>query len=1455
MKQAVQSCVSLLVAALVGPLASAGGGTDATLKTAPQTVPLDWSNAENWAEGTPADGAGATLAVRGEDANGYPCWVRFSQDVTLGHILRPADSVQPANLSSAEYQDCLQILWDQVTQDEATEYDPMNTAAGLKRKLGGAMLTMDSGAPDQPATIQHLVPSESMADKRFQFYIEPPIRLLSDLYIRYLGPAGATYGTGWVGAGLGNHADGAVYLSGGITEGVPGKGVTIDNPVYAAGNSYAYVPVFLGGRSSFTGPLNIAAGMVRLWGEDRFEGDCHALGANNAVNVTSGAGVLDLAGTHAGLDGNTLHLGGKPARTEMGTLINTNPDPLVPGEWAGPVVIDSATAIGGTSQMGASATVGGGDIVISGNVTGTADVDLLNKREVVLSGDNSGFSGNWNLKDGYLRLRGENPVGSGTLVFTGKSVADAYTCGTAYRFGASDDVDLSAVKYDVSGVSFRIDVAEGLEYHPAYGFKGLAQDKGSAGIYKSGCGTLRLSEANEYEPTAAARDWVQWLTIENGDVVFDYTENGGPKLAGTLGNGNEGTVGFGERSRLIVRGIPGVSDAWDGVNGVFNARVGCGAFATVRFENAEGGSKRNLFLLDRSTYSGSDESHPLGILNIEANADAWFLKTSETYCESQAEQAADYPSIRYPGEIWNGSTFTYSTDFVIESVKKHTGDIVGRKVLPVPDSDYATDFSTLSARATKTANSLVDVTPALCDAGSHSDVECAALRFNTPNGGTPLVLDLDGTAKIHSGVILVTQNMGDTPVVIRGGAIVRDPSERRIAQNLSIRILNFNTNATLTIESDLGENIGTLGGSLSVIGPGKTIFKGRFLGSGAICVNGGVLSCGDGKKLLASVRASGAQWDKSWAKFRETYLYGGGLIEFTENADWICSVDGDTQDGHGVINGWRPRIGASGGGFSVAEGKTLTLNTMDGWTREMRASASGAKFIKAGGGTISYANSVSSSGISAVDVGLSFDPSKRADVMSFELREGTIERPGDPMDNNLHADWIFGNWHATVMTLSNGVRMVGREFTTTRLTDCNSWAGDSGNAVRIVIPDGVTATVDRHSTSASKPGELNLVQRNVQASGVRGGGLWAGSGTLVITNSLSSKGSDFGGFCNRLFSGVVKDYCGEGDLDASGALRNTGYGVNFKNASFEIASDCGWYVGYSVDGALPFRLGGLDGDGTVSAGWYATPYWVSPRIGGDDGKTHDFSGLLKIARRDGGVGEFVKVGSNVQRVSGDANDVQTSTRVVDGTLVLGHIRALDSVSSPTEYNNIYIGGGETTAGMNPCFLVDCGDVELPNKVKVLGCADGVTPVVGAKSGEVTIADLTVSNACVFAAESGATAKFSKISMLDGARIAGQSGSGVVEIDGDLALSGSYDLAWGGTLAVGGVLNVSAGTKLHVQVPEGLDRNCRYTLISATGGIAGSFDVSEIVVPKGWLVQQRANSIVLSYSVGLMLLIR
>ena len=1385
--------------------------------------------------GLPADGVGATLTVRiGGQTPIRPSWVNFDRDVTLGHIVRPADDTQGAAFSGNEWKSALLIRWDNLLQDEADDFAPINTSARKSRVPLTNKLTMDSGDPSQAATIQHLVPAEAIAGKRFGLFIEPPLCLKSDLYLKYIGPSDATYGTGWRSNSLGSFADGAIYLTGGISEGVSGRGVTIDNPVYEVGGSSVYTPVFLGGVSTFTGPLTIASGMLRLLGDGRFEGDSHALGTNNSVCATSGSGVLDLAGTRAGLDGNTLHLGGFPARAELGTLVNSNPDPLVPGEWAGAIVIDAATRLGGYSQMPSGAELGGGDIVLSGPVSGSADVDLANRREVVLAGDNTDFSGNWNLTDGFLRLRGANPVGTGTLNFLNTSV-NPY--GAAYRFGAADDTDLSTVAYNVSNRNVRIDVADGLTYRPAWGFKGLAVENTNAQLVKSGRGTLCLSEPNVYTGTRANYDWNTWLAVADGTVVLDYTENHGAKLVGASADNTvsrSGTVRLGERVTLEVKGTPD-----DGI-GFWQYLLAPGAFATVRFD-ADGASagKGYWFARGKIATDGVAKGLQGGVLNIEADPAKWKLRTNtedaSAYVGEKVAHDADYPSIRSPGELWNGTTFTCRD---------------GEALVPVADTAYATDFATVSAGATTAANSLVDVTPTLAAQGPHANVACAALRFNTPNGGQPLVLELDGTAQIGAGAILVTPNMGDTPVVIRGGQIARKSSVDTLSQ---IYILNFNTNATLTIESDLGDG----SGALLVAGPGRTVFTGRYLSSGAIAVNGGRLSVGDGAKLLASVRATDADGSRTWCFFRDLHLYGGGLLELTEDAAWTAAVANEAVGGNSVTNGWRPHYGVSGGGFSVAAGKTFTV-AAPGWTVNECVQC-GARFVKDGAGTLSYAQAKT---VNIDEACLGTGGKLSAWIYRYDLRGGTVGRFETPADNGLDpARVYFGKRGAVILTAQDGTTVVGREYSTTRLADANRPSVDAGNAVRIVIPRGATLTHDRHATASALPGELTFSAINAIPTGLRAGGLFAGAGTLVLTNSQGRAGIQWGGFRNRLFSGTILDRCGLGDATRADQWRYTGYAAAFERASLTLPDGIGWYLGFGQDGhaILPMRLGGLDGAGRFEVVEANLNNWTSPRLGCDDGRTHDFAGYLQITRNGGGYGQLVKVGSNVQRMSGATNELQTSARVVDGTLVLGSLTALDSQTLLARgfHNNVYVGGAETTAGMAPRFLVDCGNVTVTNVVKVLGCADaGVSPGVGAQAGAVTFAELVVSNDCTLVAEAGATARFAKITQLDGPHAFGRRGAGTVTLADDFTVGGSLDLAWdGGLFVVEGVLTVADGTKLSVAVPSELDASRRYTLIRATGGIEGRFDFSGVSVPKGWRLRQRAKSVVLVPERGVALIIR
>jgi len=230
MKTLMFKLTVLVVAAMsFVALADGEGITNATFNVADDSVgPQSWNDTRMWVDGVPADGVGATATVRiNGAAPNRPTWVNFDRDVTLGHILRPADDTQGANFSSNEWRPGLEIRWDQIVQHYSDPYTPFSSINGGNNTVRHypVKLTMDSGSPTTKASIQHLVPSSTMNGKRFGFFIEPPICLKSDLYLRYLGPADRLYGGGWSSGDFGSFADGAMYLTGGISEGVAGRGV------------------------------------------------------------------------------------------------------------------------------------------------------------------------------------------------------------------------------------------------------------------------------------------------------------------------------------------------------------------------------------------------------------------------------------------------------------------------------------------------------------------------------------------------------------------------------------------------------------------------------------------------------------------------------------------------------------------------------------------------------------------------------------------------------------------------------------------------------------------------------------------------------------------------------------------------------------------------------------------------------------------------------------------------------------------------------------------------------------------------------------------------------------------------------------------------------------------------------------------------------------------------------
>ena len=1353
-----------------------------------------WSSASSWKDGAKPSGAGATLSVRAEDASKY-YFLSLDEDATVGHIVRPADSAQPDALSA--------------------NFTRSSFVLRAPTVGSSCALTMDSGAAGTAATIQHLVPRADMNGKRFPLVFENAFVLASDLEVTYAGVYDRICGNGWLSGTLGAFPHYTVALLGDISEQGGSRSVTLENPVYAkkdSGTADTFNPVLMAGDNAFTGDLTVKQGGLRLalnGGHAPGDRVSHALGRDNAVRVSNaGLSYLDLGGLVAGVDGNVLHLGGLGPCAAMGTLINMDPDSLDPGEWRGAVVVESETRLGGVTEA-ANSAAGGGDLKVSGAVTGSADLHLVSPRTVEFAGDFSGFSGGVSVESGYLRL-GEGYVpGSGTI---------AFKSGAGYLVASANDADLTAQAY-TTPAAMAIRVEGDVAYAPAHG---LAY---ADCVYKQGAGSLVLAASGSRAETVST--FTPVIKVEEGEVVLDYTgDNPGSKLGEEA---NKGVFQTSDAARFVIRDDQPRKTAAH-TNGFFAVNRGVtlkGQHVTMAFEGSGAFWLGEIWLAGTRDYASNEGS---GVVTLDFDVSDWDIVGRTPWATMKDN---DMAGVSARNVLWRNESWVK----LIEN---------GR-VAPLTASDYAQDFASKSGAA-EVGYASVDVTAALC-LDTHRDVSCGRLRFNTPNGGTPLTLTLEGTNAVHGGMILVTPNMGDTPVVITGGTLAR----KGTAGAADLTIANFNTNATLTLDCDiLGDAVADDGtvttnatASVCFVGPGTTVLTGAILSRGSVYVNGTRLRVGDGSGLLAGLSPTALD-SAGTLRSKTVRVSNGGLVEFTEDGGFLrafADVPGSPT------NCLTLALGASGGGISVAEGKTAVYENCD----SLRISYEGPRnFVKDGKGTFKI---LRTNGLAWNATKCELDSSSatpRSRVSRFDVRSGALwYAVGDgTSDAGLAPFRVFGGDAAALVRLGDGAVLKGRHFFASRTLTAHVPEMDNGGTVKYVVAGG-RATLDacdstRDARLASPDGMAGFAIFGLPVARET----VVGSGTLVLTNSASSTAGIIpSGFVDAGFSGRLE----LGMPVTSDKYSNPG-GWSWPNAVVTVpAGRKDAFYGVNEPWSA-LRYGGLSGTGELTLTYgYQNSVDAALTLGGDGADDADFAGTLTLNQSGGSqCTRLVKTGANAQRLSG-ANAIAGTVSVTGGTLALGHADALAGGTAKA----VLVGGADASETASPALLGDCASLSVARPVVVLPSPDGTLPRVGALSGTATFASpLVVSNDCAVYAAAGAKAVFAAGVVNEGGHRIVQSGEGTVEVDGDLAVAETCRVTLGGTLEVKGTLTLAEGTKL---VLDGLDAAAledgrRYVLVRATQ-IDGSLDLSDVVLPDGWGISQTATRIVLRQPTGSLLIIR
>lgn len=1094
-------------------------------------------------------------------------------------------------------------------------------------------------------------------------------------------------------------------------------------------NAAATMGVIFMGDSEFTGDLTVNRGIARAKDTSNLPRAGTPFGRANSVIATNDGAGVDLGGFITGA-GQTLRLKGK--RTYLGgtngVLFTTWARPGDVSEWQGNVVLEGETWIGGT---------------LTGNSWPANFYPIDTDGGLAISGPISESGGPATLHV----ANGRDTIFAGTNVFSGGlylekgffTARDAASFGTGgvyfnsgiYRITSAEDADIFTA--DVRGASggFRVFLDAGVERVMATNAVGGLV---TPTFYKYGPGTLVLT--NRINTGASPR-------ILGGTVVLDTTREGNIKFGPNNNNWQMDNVYLYNDAKFVVRGNPANvrTGAWYG-------SPQAGLSGTFRAEDGQ------CFALAFNANNGL-----LGCINLETDGSGAYFTGGSV---SSHKYNNDFAFLVYEGSSW-----VYTS---------------GGRAVPLPDSAYSTTWGGKT--------NLVDVTPALAVTAVPSNTEADVIRFNTPNGGTEIVLTLEGDLTLDGRTILVTPAMGNTPVRITGGAI---------KSSGIIRILNFNTNATLTIESDLAKNVANT--QLITGGPGKTVFKGAKTFNGLIYVVGGELEvdCAD------ALGEANAAWNSGYV-----YLSNGGVLSFDGVFDPVTNATTRVE--------FSSFISSTGGGFKVpdaADVLTISVN-------EIKVSGGGL-FRKTGAGTLELKQKIA----------ITDENGYKPNFARTDFAEGTV---------------IAGTGFseaAETMTVGNGVSLKGARWI------MPSQAGSNGGADRMELQ------AKRQLVVGAGGATVDLLGQNVSLTDARNfysldkcTEFFGGTGEIRVVNTSATEAKiQCYGYHDASFRGKFTSY-----VPVTGEQ-----GLEFRNAEWCVPEGVtNTFTQIAVD-RFPLRFGRLSGKGTLTA--QAIQYYIPAQflLGQDDVAAADFEGTLNVYYGAFQLGalQLVKVGNNAQRISGAANTFQGHTIVRAGSLLVGNNSpATSGASGALGQAMVYVGDEETPEGASPALLAD-GAFTIANEIRVHDFSPAsATPVLGGTAnadGAVFSGAVKLYRDVSFRAETGTTVTFT--GAMEGMQGARMSGGGLIVIAGDVTLGGGF--VWtGGTLRTEGTFTIPEGAALTVDTSVCTMENHStiFTLIRADSGVFGTFAFDQ-ELPSGWRIVTRDDAVYLLFDTGTAIILK
>jgi hypothetical protein len=660
------------------------------------------------------------------------------------------------------------------------------------------------------------------------------------------------------------------------------------------------------------------------------------------------------------------------------------------------------------------------------------------------------------------------------------------------------------------------------------------------------------------------------------------------------------------------------------------------------------------------------------------------------------------------------------------------------------------------------------------------------VRFNSENGQETLVT-LEGDMTINGGTILMTKNTKSSSVRITGGAIKSNTGY--------LRILNFNPDATIVIESDIVGAIRLVTG-----GCGKVLLKGAKSYSGTyVYVLGGTLgidcagalgsaeNCDIRNAVLSIENSMDLALDRN--KKISLNVYGTGTI-CVPNKDDVLYMNMTSTDN----------------------------------TRTYVNSFDGAVVKKTGAGTWKF---------NAYSIGNNGSSNCKFAYVTSEFLEGTVEGKASEQSHNI--------------IVKDGVALKGKYWIAAQTPGLNGGGARAELQSKFKMNiEGENCVVDLNDTgnASFNDSQLDGLKYTVAPE------MFKGSGQLVITNSLSTE--------SKLLINGYKDYSFMGKLVSFVNIEGDSRGGGFPNAELHLPENVS-YTSMQIEGHRGYiHWGNISGEGNIYCESSQASIPAYFYIGSDkvSSQVPDFKGemVLKLTSSVCGAPQLIKTGKNAQRLSGAANQIDTNPIVRDGSLLIGNDSpATDGTTGTLSDSIVFVGDGKTPQNGTPSLLID-GAYNVANEIRVLPSSpEEATPAIGGTKnadGAEFSGNIKLYRDATFFADTGANVKITGTVSMEGEGNYNitKSGDGTVEMSASVIANAQGLTLSGGKLDLDGELVIpesslwSIGEYVNLCTDE--NRKKEFTILTADS-IVGKFKVKE-TLPLGWKVVTNGMSCTLRY---------